>query len=228
MTSSGDFTDPGAPVPSPEPDPGLAAQEPPLTPSAPGLEASEASQTSDAPAPEPVEPAAHDVAPIPETTTPRPPIAAADPEPEPEAIAAAPIPAIEAPTAASPADPLLAEIIEIPPRSGSEDAAASEGGEWELLLSQLRDWLQTLRLQEKIQELRRPLTLAAWLIGLVVVLRVYAAVIGTLDRLPLLPGLLELVGVIAVVRFAAANLVRSEQRQALLQQLGDRWKAFRG
>lgn len=141
---------------------------------------------------------------------------------------AAPIPAPEEPIAAAAADPLVAEIIEIPPRSGSEEPDGAEGGEWELLLSQVRDWIQTVRLQQSVQELRRPLTLAAWLLGLVVVLRVYAAVIGTLDRLPLVPGLLELVGVIAVIRFAATNLVRSEERQSLLQRLGDRWKAFRG
>jgi hypothetical protein len=56
----------------------------------------------------------------------------------------------------------------------------------------------------------------------------YGAVIGTIDHLPLVPGLLELVGVIAVGRFAATRLVRSQERQALIRQLGDRWKAFLG
>jgi hypothetical protein len=97
-----------------------------------------------------------------------------------------------------------------------------------LLVNQVRDWLNSLKLQETFQELRRPLTLLGWLVGLIVVLRVYAAVIGTLDHLPLVPGLLELVGVIALVRFAAINLVRSQERKALLQQLRDRWTTFRG
>ncbi|MFM8524956.1 MAG: CAAD domain-containing protein, partial [Cyanobacteriota bacterium] len=115
-----------------------------------------------------------------------------------------------------------------PAQESGAESEVGEGGEWELLLSQVREWLENLKLQQTLQGLRRPLSLLGWLLALLVLLRVYSAVVGTLDRLPLVPGLLELVGVGVTVRFATTHLVRSQQRQAVLQQLSDRWKAFRG
>ena len=44
------------------------------------------------------------------------------------------------------------------------------------------------------------------------------------DRL----GALSVVGVIAVVRFSLTRLVRSDERQQLIQGLQQRWKSFRG
>lgn len=124
--------------------------------------------------------------------------------------------------------PELAAIVEIPAQEGGTEEASGEGGEWDLLVGQIRDWMATVQLQQSLQEARRPLILLGLLLALVVVLRLYAAVLGTLDHLPLVPGLLELVGVIAVVRFGLTNLVRSQQRQALVQTIVDRWKAFKG
>lgn len=125
-------------------------------------------------------------------------------------------------------DPEVAAIVEIPPQTGSNAEASGEGGEWELLVGQIREWMNTVQLQQSLQEARRPLILLALLLALLLVLRVYAAVLSTLDHLPLLPGLLELVGVITVVRFSLTNLVRSQQRQALVQTILQRWKAFKG
>lgn len=62
--------------------------------------------------------------------------------------------------------------------------------------------------------------------GLVLVLRIYGALLGAIDSLPLVSGLLELTGVIWLARFGATNLVRSSERQALLSGLQRRWKAF--
>lgn len=124
--------------------------------------------------------------------------------------------------------PELAAIVEIPAQGGATQEESGEGGEWDLLVGQIRDWIATVQLQQSLQEARRPLILLGLLLGLIVVLRVYAAVLGTLDHLPLVPGLLELVGVIAVTRFGLTNLVRSQQRQALVQSVVNRWKAFKG
>ena len=66
------------------------------------------------------------------------------------------------------------------------------------------------------------------MIALLLVLRIYGALLGVLDSLPLIPGLLELVGVIVVVRFSLTRLVRSDERSSLIQGLQQRWKAFRG
>lgn len=149
---------------------------------------------------------------------------------EPEPVAPTPTLQVSAEPGPTPStgEPQLAAIIEIPATGASEEGEAAGGGEWELLVSQLSDWFNNLKLQQTFQELRRPLTLLGWLLALLLVLRIYGAVIGTIDRLPLVPGLLELVGVIAVGRFAATRLVRSQERQALIRQLGDRWKAFLG
>lgn len=125
-------------------------------------------------------------------------------------------------------DPELAAIVEIPAQAGASEEASGEGGEWDLLVGQIRDWMATVQLQQSLQEARRPLILLGLLLAVVVLLRVYAAVLGTLDHLPLVPGLLELVGVIAVIRFGLTNLVRSQQRQALVQTIVERWKAFKG
>ena len=227
MTFSGDVSEPKAAAqPDPSADAAIPAQdftsdEASGTPAAP----SEVSINPITPT-APTEPAASSPAAINAVA----PESAAPPAVEPAAAAfSAPT---QVPAAAAPPEPTyepqLAAIVEIPAQDTGESSDGTEGGEWELLVNQVRDWLNSLKLQETFQELRRPLTLLGWLVGLIVVLRVYAAVIGTLDHLPLVPGLLELVGVIALVRFAATNLVRSQERQALLQQLRDRWTAFRG
>lgn len=208
MAFSGDFPGPAADpsVPQPETAEALSAGE-----AAPGPEAAvpdlppaaPADLTSSGPSlsdQTPVEPSFSEAAPG---------------EPEP------------APTEAS-GEPRLAAIIEIPAAGSSEEGEADGGGEWEMLVSQVRDWLNNLKLQQTVQELRRPLSMLGWLLAVLLVLRIYGAVIGTIDRLPLVPGLLELVGVIAVGRFAATRLVRSQERQTLIRQLSDRWKAFRG
>jgi len=69
---------------------------------------------------------------------------------------------------------------------------------------------------------------AAALIALLLVLRVYSALLSVIDSLPLLPGLLELAGVVAVTRFSLRRLVRSDARRQLFEDLRQRWQAFRG
>jgi hypothetical protein len=65
-------------------------------------------------------------------------------------------------------------------------------------------------------------------VAAVLVLRVYAALLAALDGLPLVPGLLELVGVIWILRHGLPKLLRSSEREQLTQQLQRRWKAFLG
>jgi len=57
---------------------------------------------------------------------------------------------------------------------------------------------------------------------------VYGSLMAVLDSLPLVPGLLELVGVFVVARFSLTRLVRSEERKAVFSGLQQRWQAFRG
>jgi hypothetical protein len=123
----------------------------------------------------------------------------------------------------------VATTIDLPARGeGAAAGSPAEGGEWALLLSKLQAWLGSGQLQAQLQAARTPLTLVAGLIGLIVVLQLYGALLGVIERFPLAPGLLELVGVISVVRFGLDKLVRSQERRALIEGLQQRWNAFRG
>jgi len=128
------------------------------------------------------------------------------------------VPAIDAPS--------IASTIEVP--ASAPAVADGEGGEWELLVRNVTTWLRSGQLQQQWQTARKPLSLLAGLIALLLALRIYGALLGVLDSLPLIPGLLELVGVITVVRFSLTRLVRSEERQQLIEGLQQRWKSFRG
>lgn len=136
------------------------------------------------------------------------------PEPAPEPVAV-------------PEVPTVVSTMEVPAleRPSGGDA---EGGEWDLLLDKLRQWIASGQLQQIWQTSRTPLTAAAGLIGLLLVLRIYGALLGVLDSLPLLPGLLELAGLVAVVRFSLSNLVRSSDREKVIANVKGRWAAFRG
>ena len=183
---------------------------------------------SDAPG-EPVAPADRgapdvppaDQAPAPELASPTPPEPQANqPEPTPEPVVLSITP---------PAVPTVATTIDLPARGDSTGAGPTgEGGEWALLLSKLQAWLGSGQLQAQLQAARTPFTLVAGLIALLVVLRIYGALLAVIDSFPLAPGLLELVGVIAVVRFGLVKLVRSQERRALIEGLQQRWKAFQG
>ncbi len=124
---------------------------------------------------------------------------------------------------AAPPEPSIAAtlVIEAEPQSG-------EGGEWDLLLGKLRQWLDQNELNSLWAQARKPVTIFAGLVGLLLVLRVYSAVLGALDSLPLVPGLLELAGVVWAVRYGIPKLLRSSERERLLGGLSQSWKAFRG
>lgn len=168
----------------------------------------------------------------------------AEPGAEPTAEQAAP--AIPAEDAAAPAGaevqaepdvppqqdstPAIAATLEVPPLDGSQPpvSPAGEGGEWDLLLSKLNAFLASGQLQQIWQQTRSPLTALAALVGLVLLLRLYGALLGAIEGLPLVPGLLELVGLIWLLRHGAPRLVRSEARRELISGLQRRWQAFRG
>lgn len=140
-----------------------------------------------------------------------------------EAPAAQPAAAIPAPASDAPS---IASTIEVP--ASAPASSDSEGGEWALLVQKLSAWLSSGQLQQQWQSARSPLSLLAGLIALLLVLRIYSALLGVIEGLPLLPGLLELVGVVTVVRFSLTRLVRSDERQQLITGLQQRWKSFRG
>jgi len=150
-------------------------------------------------------------------------------EPPLDAVAATPTPEpVSAPPEPSVATTLVVEPTPAPLATQPGPSADGEGGEWELLLQKLRQWLNQGELQSLWSQARKPVTLLAALVGLLLVLRVYNAVLGVLDSLPLVPGLLELAGVVWSVRYGVPKLLRSSERERLLSGLSNRWKAFRG
>lgn len=165
-------------------------------------------------------------APEPEPTSEPEPQPIQDPEPQPEPE---PEPAPETeptPVPAAPADPAVAATLHVP---ASEESGNGEGGgEWELLSGKVRDWFSSGAFQRQVQQYSGPLKLLAGFVGLLLLLRIYAALLGAIESLPLVPGLLELAGVIWLSRFALTHLVRSSDRRTLIASWRERWTSFRG
>ncbi|MEI6829043.1 MAG: CAAD domain-containing protein [Synechococcaceae cyanobacterium ELA445] len=150
---------------------------------------------------------------------------------EPPAVEPPPVEAEPAPRPTpAPAPPATNSVfstsLEVPAVVPS--AETPEGGEWDLLLSKIRQWVDRGELDNLISSARTPALVFGGLVGVLLVLRVYAALLGAIDSLPLVPGLLELTGVVWLARFGATNLVRSGDRNKILSQLQQRWNAFRG
>ena len=123
--------------------------------------------------------------------------------------------------------PQVASTTDVPASPGAS-APEDQGGEWQLLVEKVKHWVESGQLQQQWANARRPLTWLAGFIGLLVALRIYSAVLGVVESLPLLPGLLELVGVISVVRYSLTRLVKSNDRHEVIDGLKQRWSSFRG
>jgi len=134
----------------------------------------------------------------------------AEPEPAPAAEPPAPAPAPEPEPEAAPA--VVAATLEVPP----------------LLTGKVRQWLASGQLQNLWAQARTPLTALAVLTGLIVVLRIYSALLAAIDSVPLASGLLELTGVLWLARYGLPRLVRSQERQHLISTVRQRWETFFG
>jgi hypothetical protein len=124
----------------------------------------------------------------------------------------------------SPLDPGagVSHVLEIPPDP------QDQGGEWQLLRAKLDAWWASGELQSLWLRSKQPLT---WLVGLLIVLvllQVGSAVLDAVGSVPLLGGLLELVGLVWVLRQGLPRVLRSQERERLLADLNQRWRAFRG
>ena len=236
------LAEPGAPQATPAdpaPAPGLASPDPSerqADPAQPGPDlAFEAVSEPPEPSPEPTPDPTSDPTPDPVPAGPAAESAGANwaaaiaSEPVAAPPDPAPLPKPEVLPLTPPPVPTVATTIDLPARGDSAGAGPTgEGGEWALLLSKLQAWLGSGQLQDQLQAARTPLTLVAGLIALLVVLQIYGALLAVIRSFPLAPGLLELVGVIAVVRFGLDKLVRSQERRALIEGLQRRWQAFQG
>ena len=107
------------------------------------------------------------------------------------------------------------------------DDPNKSGGEWQLLTTKLSDWAASDAPKTLWQQLQSPLKALALLLGALFVLRLYAAVLGALEGVPLLAGLLELTALVWIARHGAPALLHREQRQTLIDQFSQRWQRLR-
>ena len=147
-----------------------------------------------------------------------------DPTPTP-APEATPLPTPEptpAPTPAATLDPAFSASVDIPVQE------SSEGGEWDLLKDKLRQWFDGQDLGELWGKWGTSIKLGFGLIGVIIVLRIYSGIVGTIDNLPLISGLLELTGLIWLINFLLRNMIRSSDRRKVIDDLRSRWSSVTG
>ncbi len=125
-------------------------------------------------------------------------------------------------------DPDIIERVSIPAISNPLPGEGNQGGEWKILSGKVISWWQQNDLKDQWQRLRQPVLLLAGLIAVLLALRVYSGVMAAIDSVPLLPGLLELTGVIWLIWFLLSRMIRSKDRQEVISGVLDRWHAFRG
>ena len=156
------------------------------------------------------------------------PTPAPSPEPRPEpSPAPAPTPAptpAPSPEPTSAPEPAITASVTIP----AQENADSEGGEWNLLLEKLGDLVDGEKLKALWIQLRLPIRLITALILLVVVIQIYSGVIRTINSVPIGSGLLELIGLIWLVRFSLTKLIRSSDRAEVINTLQARWNKVIG
>ncbi|MBL6880912.1 MAG: hypothetical protein ISR07_05260 [Synechococcus sp. BS30m-G31] len=188
-----------------------------MEPSDDPLQAAESADT-------PASPSANPVPPTPPVSEAEPaqgsPTESATP-PEVEAVSEAE-PAPE--TAATVPDPVIASTVTIPAQENSTDG----GGEWDLLVEKIKAWIDSKKLGSVWSQAQLPLRLIGGLILFVVVSTVYSGILGTINKVPLAPGLLELTGVIWLLNYARSNLVRSSDRKRVIDSIGSTWNKFVG
>jgi hypothetical protein len=190
-----------------------------MEPSDDPLQAAESADTPASPSANPVPPSS----PVPEAE----PAQASPTEiatpPEVEAVSEAePAPALE--TAATAPDPVIASTVTIPAQENSTDG----GGEWDLLVEKIKAWIDSKELGSVWSQAQLPLRLIGGLILFVIVSTVYSGILGTINKVPLAPGLLELTGVIWLLNYARCNLVRSSDRKRVINSIGSTWNKFVG
>ena len=95
-------------------------------------------------------------------------------------------------------------------------------------MAKVREWFANGELRHLWERWRDPLRVLLFLIGLILLLRLYGSVVGTIHAIPLIGRLLELVGLVHVVRFTLTHLVRSDERAQVLSTWQQRWTELRG
>lgn len=124
---------------------------------------------------------------------------------------------------------MIASTVSIPAQEDADqDGSDLEGGEWDLLVGKVKAWLEQNDLNELWSKAQLPLRVIGGLIVFSLVAKVYFGVLNTIDSLPLVPGLLELAGLIWLVNFALRNLIRNSDRDQFLASARSTWSRVTG
>ena len=119
---------------------------------------------------------------------------------------------------------MIASTVSIPARETSDQ----DGGEWDLLVGKVKAWLEQNDLGELWDKAQLPLRVVGGLIVFILLAKVYSGVLNTIESLPLVPGLLELAGLIWLVNFALRNLIRHSDRDQFMASARSTWSRFPG
>ena len=119
---------------------------------------------------------------------------------------------------------MIASTVSIPARETSDQ----DGGEWDLLVGKVKAWLEQNDLGELWDKAQLPLRVVGGLIVFILLAKVYSGVLNTIESLPLVPGLLELAGLIWLVNFALRNLIRNSDRDQFIASARSTWSRVTG
>ncbi len=95
-------------------------------------------------------------------------------------------------------------------------------------LFKMNTWFKPNNQANQLQQVRQFAVLVAWLIALVIFVRVYGGILLIIESVPLAPSLFEMAGIIWLAWFSVTRLIRSQDRQEVISSVRSRWHAFSG
>ncbi len=112
--------------------------------------------------------------------------------------------------------------------SSTSDLIEGEGGEWDLLSRKIKTWWEGQQSSTNWNQLVQPALIAIGLVLAITTFKIYGRLLNSIDQFPLASGLFELTGIIWMIKFTTSNLLRSNDRQSLLDRTKNRWRNFIG
>ncbi len=110
----------------------------------------------------------------------------------------------------------------------NETEELQEGGEWDLLLKKIRNWIKGNNISNQLERARQPFILFLSLIIFLLLVQIYSRILNAIAVIPLAPRIFELTGILWLTWFSAKKLARREDREELISKLLQRWETFSG
>ena len=107
----------------------------------------------------------------------------------------------------------------VPTGASKQGEGNGEGGEFQVLLDLLQDWVNQQGWSLSLKSLGRPIRNLFLLITALVVFQLVSGVAEALNRIPLLGNTLMLVGLVQIAIFTRHNLLRQSDRQNLRKRI---------